>query len=527
MVSHIRAIPRTSKQISSTQVLKVLTYTFLVLLVIFLSYIVVSSLYSSNPDTRSWIFTNKQGEEINTVSEMPKTKTLISDLRDSFSFLPGIDLSSSSSSDDTPASRESLDPDGEEAKGSENSELKELISKLQDSVTFLPLKDLRFAKTAMDGNTWFMSSFTDTYEENEAEHLYFPSQNSNNRLLCIKATAGTDGTNNSYALAWPESLPKSAKLLKGLSFISNAYYDYGNMWHGLSAFAPFVGWSMKNGCAKPARWLFFQQGSPQTKTGAWLQKVMQGTFGEIPIESFQEGSDMPYCFEKALVMRHDFGHMGLTKRNQVYQHIRCKARSFCGVNLEGKGRDLNENGVPIIRLTLLMRRATRAFKDPEAVTEIFRKECAKVEGCILEVAQSEDLSFCDQVRLMTYTDILASTHGAQMTNMIFMDKNSTVMEFFPKGWLELAGVGQYVYHWLAAQSGMKHPGAYWEQLDKKDCPNPQDTTECFNFYKNGLVGHNNTLFTGWARTVLNDVKYDKENKDLNTFAACTVGINCY
>lgn len=43
------------------------------------------------------------------------------------------------------------------------------------AATFLPLKDLRFAETAMTGNTWFMSSLNDTYEENEAEYLYFPS----------------------------------------------------------------------------------------------------------------------------------------------------------------------------------------------------------------------------------------------------------------------------------------------------------------------------------------------------------------
>lgn len=61
-----------------------------------------------------------------------------------------------------------------------------IISKLRESVTFLPLKDLRFSETAMSGNTWFMSSLNDTYEENEAEYLYFPSKESKGRLLCIK-----------------------------------------------------------------------------------------------------------------------------------------------------------------------------------------------------------------------------------------------------------------------------------------------------------------------------------------------------
>ena len=92
-----------------------------------------------------------------------------------------------------------------------------LISRLRDSVTFLPLKDLRFTETAMEGNTRFMSSLNDTREENEAEYLYFPSQASKGRL--DKA----DGTKNSYALAWPEALPNSVTLLKGLTFVSDTY----------------------------------------------------------------------------------------------------------------------------------------------------------------------------------------------------------------------------------------------------------------------------------------------------------------
>ncbi|GAB2232259.1 hypothetical protein Droror1_Dr00011291 [Drosera rotundifolia] len=561
MVNQMKANPRTfGKQKSSSQPLKFLSYAFLVLIVIFLYYVIGSSLHSSiDSDSHtlvSWV-------EMNSTTPNSKTKTFISQLRDSVNFLPGIDLSSSSSSSsDESETWVFFNQKGEAIENNDNSarktffsklrdsvnflpridlsssisssslpasrqqdkgkhELKALITKLQNSVTFLPLKDLRFKKTAMEGHTWFMSSLNDTYEENEAEYLYFPSENSNGRLLCIKATTRVDGMNNSYALAWPESLPKSAKFLKGLSFISSTYYDYVNLWHGLSAFAPFVGWSMKHRCVKPTRWLFFVQGSPQKTTGSWLQKVMEGNFGDISIESFQEAGDVPYCFEKALVMRHDLGHMGLNRKHEVYQQIRCNARSFCAIKPEGKGRDFNENGVPNIRLTLLMRKGSRSFKDPQAVTEIFRKECAKVEGCILEVSQSEDLSFCDQVKVLTYTDILASTHGAQMTNMIFMDQNSTVMECFPKGWLEFAGIGQYAHHWLAAQSGMKHPDAYWETLDKIECPRPKDASSCFNFYKNGQVGHNETFFAEWIRSVLKDVKYNKEKQDANNFAVCT------
>lgn len=121
-----------------------------------------------------------------------------------------------------------------------------LSSKLRDSVTFLPLKDIRFAKTAVEGNTWFMNSLSDTYEENESQYLYFHLEASKGRLLCLKGNDKRDGTKNSYALAWPEGLPNSTTLLKGLTFVSDAFYDYKNLWHGLTAMFPFVGWSMKN-----------------------------------------------------------------------------------------------------------------------------------------------------------------------------------------------------------------------------------------------------------------------------------------
>ncbi|KDP41446.1 hypothetical protein JCGZ_15853 [Jatropha curcas] len=349
-----------------------------------------------------------------------------------------------------------------------------------------------------------MSSLNDTREENEAEYLYFPSEMSKGRLLCIKGKDTTDGTKNSYALAFQEALPASAKFIEGLTFVSDTYYDYVNLWHGLCAMAPFVGWSIKNECLKPTRWILFHWGELRSKMGSWLQNLMEANFGQVKLEGLEEG-DKPYCFEKAVVMRHNQGSMGKEKKLQVFDMLRCKARRFCGIDLAGKGKESKD----IIRLTLLMRRGSRSFKNATAVTEIFARECAKVEGCILEVAQSEDLSFCDQVRVMTYTDIVVSPHGAQLTNMLFMDRNSSVMEFFPKGWLELAGIGQYAHHWMADQTGIRHEGTWWEPLGKKECPLPQNDLQCFDFYKNGKVGHNETHFTLWARTVINQVKQRK------------------
>jgi hypothetical protein len=214
-----------------------------------------------------------------------------------------------------------------------------LISKLRESVTFLPLKDLRFAETAMEGNTWFMSSLNDTHEANEAEYLYFPSQMSKGRLLCIKGRHATDGTKNSYALVWPEALPDSATLMKGLTFVSDTFYDYGNLWHGLTGMAPFVGWSMKNKCLNPTRWVLFHWGELRSKMGSWLQHLMQANFGAVKIERF-EG---PYCFEKTVViMRHNEGSMGKERNLQVFGLLRCNARRFCDISPGGKGQETSE-----------------------------------------------------------------------------------------------------------------------------------------------------------------------------------------
>lgn len=99
-------------------------------------------------------------------------------------------------------------------------------------------------------------------------------------------------------------------------------------------------------------------------------------------------------------MRHNEGSMGKARKLQVFDLLRCKARGFCSINPAGKGQEFNEKGQGIIRLTLLMRRGSRSFKNATAVTEIFAKECAMVDGCVLKVVQSEDLSFCDQVRVI-------------------------------------------------------------------------------------------------------------------------------
>ncbi|KAL7206055.1 hypothetical protein ACSBR2_018884 [Camellia fascicularis] len=110
-----------------------------------------------------------------------------------------------------------------------------IAAKLRQAVTFLPLKDLRYTQTAQQGHTWFMSSTYDTHEQGEVQFQHFPSKASKGRLLCVKGNDTHDGAWNSYALAWPETLPENATHMEGLTFVSYNHYNYDNIWHGLSA----------------------------------------------------------------------------------------------------------------------------------------------------------------------------------------------------------------------------------------------------------------------------------------------------
>lgn len=126
---------------------------------------------------------------------------------------------------------------------------------------------------------------------------------------------------------------------------------------------------------------------------------------------------------------------------------------------------------------------------------------------------------------MSATDILVSPHGAQLTNMFLMDRNSSIMEFFPKGWLKLAGVGQYVYQWIASWSGMKHQGAYRDP-NGEPCPYPEDDRRCMSIFKGGKIGHNDTYFREWARNVLNEVQTSKIEVATTNKGPTTSGCAC-
>lgn len=128
------------------------------------------------------------------------------------------------------------------------------------------------------------------------------------------------------------------------------------------------------------------------------------------------------------------------------------------------------------------------------------------------------------MRLLSETDVLVTAHGAQMTNMIFMERNSSVMEFYPVGWKEMAGSGQYVFRWLADWAGMKHQGA-WRDNGGPACNGTTARLECLASFKDRQIGHDAVYFSQWASKVLQEMKEYKRNASLALHSASTQAIS--
>nr|CAB3481054.1 unnamed protein product [Digitaria exilis] len=374
----------------------------------------------------------------------------------------------------------------------------DLIDRLRTSVTFLPLRDTR-----KRGGDWFISALNDSSDPDgeEAKHLALPSPASSGRVLCVHAPPRSYAT---YALAWRDALPHGAALRRGLAFVSEMSYDYRNLWHGLSALVPFASWHATSRCrAVPARWALFLHGAAvRTGTSPWLASLAEATTGaEMAVETFPDAGDgVPACFEEAVVFRRQMEGLSRERLLKAFDFMRCKARAFCGV-VDAPGVTTSA----ALRVTLLFRTGARAFKDEAAVARVFEAECARVAECAVVTARANNLTFCEQVRLLSGTDVLVSAHGAQLTNMLFMDRNSSVMEFYPLGWRQRAGGGQFVYRWMADRAGMRHEGSWWDPHGEP-CPGSPDILSC---YKDRRIGIDEAYFAKWAAKVFAAAKERK------------------
>ncbi|XP_037419062.1 uncharacterized protein LOC119283749 [Triticum dicoccoides] len=383
--------------------------------------------------------------------------------------------------------------------------------RLRASATFLPLKDTRER-----ADTWFISTLNDTSEPpGEARNLQFPSAATAGRLLCLAAPSRHDGTKNAYALAWPGALPRGAELRPGLALLSETFYDHSNMWHGLTALVPLVSWHARRGCRPaPARWALFHHGEVRSGMSGWLMSLVEGATGApVAVEEF---GPAPVCFEEAVVSRRNLAGMSTERLLEAFDFIRCKARAKCSVaDAPGAG-----NKTTNLRVTILFRTGGRSFKDEAGVERVFRKECTRVAGCVLTIAHSDNLTFCDQVRLLSRTDVFISAHGAQMTNLVFMDRNSSIMEFYPMGWRQRAAGGQFVFRWMASRAGMRHEGSWW---DPAGDPCPDGKPDIFSCFKNRQIGMDEAAFNEFTAKVFTA---NKERKSAKARRWQEAGTNC-
>ncbi|RLM61975.1 uncharacterized protein C2845_PM14G15350 [Panicum miliaceum] len=243
--------------------------------------------------------------------------------------------------------------------------------------------------------------------------------------------------------------------------------------------------------------------------GGWLTLLAEAATGaEMVVETFLDRAG-PVCFEEAVLFRRQMQGLSRERLRGAFDLMRRKARARCGVvdvpPGAGNGTRGGAAGPPAVRVTLLLRRGARAFKDETAVRRVFEKECARVAGCVVTTAHTDNLTFYDQVRLLSATDVLITPHRAQVTNLLFMYRNSSVMEFYPLGWRQRAGSGQFVYRWMADRAGMRHEGSWWDPHGEP-CPGSPDILSC---YKSRQIGHDEAYFAEWAARVFAAAKERK------------------
>lgn len=381
-------------------------------------------------------------------------------------------------------------------------------------VKYLPLKVIDSSRDRDDHvYHYFMSVFKGRgMVEGPPDLFTFPSDRfSHDRLLCFKGNHTSDGTQNFYAFAFKEGLPIGASVVPGITLISDTYWDFNNPWHAMYDLLQFVYWRIDNGCANAANLLLFHQGEYRKEMGNWIKRVMEASGLPTSVlkmnasrggRSYEEEESV--CFERAVVSRSGIGGMKKPLLRRMYTEARCQARRSCNVRVDDNGDgnyEKADGSKRHVNITLMVRQGGRGFVDEGAWQQVVKQRCEAAVNCSWSVMYVANLTFCQQVEAMSYTDILVTAHGAQLANMIFMSPGRRVMEMFPAGWLEMAGHGQFIYKHLANWLGLHHEG-YWRDPSTPPCPNPSDASACFSHYKDQPLGLNGTHIDNWLEEVI-------------------------
>lgn len=384
----------------------------------------------------------------------------------------------------------------------------EKLSGFKPPNTFLPMKDVAQPGMSDKDTNWFMSGLRGRSDSGgRGETFDLPGDDPEGRVLCVRGNDGRDGAKNAYGLFQKEAMPRNAIFRRGTSFVADNYWDYYNIWHAMSALVNFGTWRLENQCGSPDRLVLYHMGELVPSMGSWITNVLQAAFMKnIPVETTLSGANSVLCFERAVIQRRGLGGVDLTHINALFDMLRCKARRYCGIRRPARKPSSTE-------VLILTRSGPRAFANEIGVAAVVHNECSKFPGCVTRMLNAANLSFCEQVEVMSRTDVLISVHGAQLTNMMFMSPGSRVMEMFPKGWLEFAGVGQEIYKWHADWTRVIHAGR-WRDPEGPECPYPTtETLQCLLFFKEREVGLNVTHLAEWTRTVLTSFRATEHHRE--------------
>lgn len=380
----------------------------------------------------------------------------------------------------------------------ENSSLEEHHN--PNSIEFSPLK----AKISGDFQVhhYFMSALKGRgMKEGPPELFFFPQAPNDSRVLCLRGNSTSDGMQNGYAFV--ENVPTGAHMLPGITLLSDTFWDFTNPWHSMFNLLQFVYRRVDGRCSHADNLLLFHKGEFRTSMGSWIKSLLQAC--GLPTKALgavRGGSNATICFEQAVVSRSGMAGMKRPLRSRIIKEARCQARTACHVQKSERGEDSRSH----VNVTLIVRKGARGFVDEAAWQRVVKDQCDAALNCSWSVMYVANLSFCQQVEAMTYTDILVSAHGAQLANIIFMEPGGSLLEMFPFGWLEMAGQGQFVYRNLAAWIGLQHEG-YWRDPSTTPCPNATNAITCnFSHYKDQPLGINVTYIGIWLKKVIEKFK---------------------
>lgn len=117
------------------------------------------------------------------------------------------------------------------------------------------------------------------------------------------------------------------------------------------------------------------------------------------------------------------------------------------------------------RCLVLQRKTSRRLKNRDAVIQGIEEtglyDCSR--WSVLVHGEMEQMSFHDQISVISSTQFLVGVHGSGLVNCMFLPTNAVTVDLLPHNYLELE------WHNFASKAGLKF---YFMFLRDTDCSNP-------------------------------------------------------